>query len=285
MNEVIAFTANFLKLHPRNAANALESLPVEDTVELLKELPPDLAAKTLEVLAPQYAAQCFLKFPPEKCTEFLHSMKAYKGISLFRFIPNSMSKLILKELVPAKKALIKKKLSYPQNLVGAWMDSEIPAVTETTLVEQIRKTFRLAQKEIDYAPCVVDSHGTVIGTLHITKLIATKDSSPVSKIMERDFITLSDRATIRSVAPSPYWDRFEALPVVDGKSRFVGMLTLNNLNRAMAVSGDKTDSEQIDSVFMDGINAYISALKWLVGSATGASPDDSTTSKESRHDR
>ncbi len=285
MNEVTAFTINFLKLHPRNSANALESLPVEDTVELLKELPTDLAAQTLEILAPQYAAQCFLRFPPEKGTEFLNSMKAYKGISLFRFIPNSMSKVILKELVPEKKALIKKKLSYPSHLVGSWMDSEIPAVTETTLVEQIRKTFRLAKKEIDYAPCVVDSHGLVIGTLHIAKLITTKDSTPVSRIMERDFITLSDRATIQSVAPSPYWDRFEALPVVDGKSKFVGMLTLNNLNRAMAISGEKTDSEQMDSVFMDGIKAYISALKWLVGSVTGASPDSSTTHKESKYDR
>lgn len=82
MSEVTPFTLSFLKLHPQKAASVLERLPVEDTVAFLEEISLDLAAKTLEVLAPQYAAQCFLIIPNETCSELMQEMKATSGISL-----------------------------------------------------------------------------------------------------------------------------------------------------------------------------------------------------------
>ena len=285
MSEVTPFTLSFLKLHPQKAASVLERLPVEDTVAFLEEISLDLAAKTLEVLAPQYAAQCFLIIPNETCSELMQEMKATSGISLLRFLPGSATNAILTNLLPKKKNLIKKRLAYPNDLVGAWMDSEIPAVPETTLVGEIRKSFRLAKKVIEYAPCVVNSDGTVLGLLSLARLITAKESIPVAKILERDFRVISDRVALQSISSLSHWNNFEALPVVNKKNKFVGMLTLKNLNKALAlIKGDRS-SEQMDSVLMDGVNAYVSTLSWLVQSVA-ASPE--VTSKElsgSNHDR
>ena len=184
MNEVLPFTLSFLKLHPQSAANVLERLPVKNTVAFLSEIPNELAAKVLETLAPQYAAQCFLIISPEKCAELMQDIKATSGISLLRFIPKSATQTILKNLLPAKKAVMKKRLAYPQDLVGSWMDTKIPAVSETTLVGEIRKNFRLSKTEIEYAPCVVSPDGTVTGLLDLARLITAKDSIPVGKNTE-----------------------------------------------------------------------------------------------------
>ncbi len=115
--------------------------------------------------------------------------------------------------------------------------------------------------------------------------MTSKDSIPVSKIFEQDFKVISDRATLQSISSLPYWDRFEVLPVVNRKNKFVGMLTLKSLKRALAmVKGDFT-SEQIDSVLMDGVDAYVSTLAWLVQSATASNTDSFSDSKEIENGR
>ncbi len=285
MSETTPFTLSYLKLHPQSAANVLERLPVEDTVAFLEEIPLNLAAKILESLAPQYAAQCFLVCTNETCSRLMQEMKATSGISLLRFLPDSATNAILTNLLPDKKVLLKKRLTYPEDLVGAWMDSDTPAVSEATLVGEIRKSFRLSKKEIQYAPCVVNSDGTVLGLLSLAKLITAKESIPVTKILERDFKVISDRVTLQSIFSLPHWSYFEALPVVNSKNKFVGMLTLKSLNKALAlVKGDRS-SEQMDSVLMDGVNAYVSTLSWLVQSVA-ASPDASSKNlREASHDR
>ncbi len=174
MSEVLPFTLSFLKLHPQNAANVIERLPIEDTVAFLQEIPLSQAAKVLEVLAPQYAAQCFLIFSPEKCSELMQTMKVASGISLLRFMPSPATQTILKYLLPDQKALLRKRLAYPQDLVGAWMDSEVPAVSEYTLVGEIRKSLRMSKKAVDYAPAVVNPDGTVIGLLSLARLIISR---------------------------------------------------------------------------------------------------------------
>jgi len=285
MSDITPFTLSFLKLHPQKAASVLERLPVEDTIAFLEEIPIDLAAKTLEVLAPQYAAQCFLVIPSETCSKLMQEMKATSGISLLRFLPGSAKQTILKNLLPEKKVLLKKRLAYPQDLVGAWMDSDIPAVPKTTLVGDIRKSFRLAKKVIEYAPCVVNPDGTVIGLLSLARLITAKESVPVTNILERDFKAISDRATLQSISFLPHWNNYEALPVVDRNSKFIGMLTLKSLNKALTVVKGHPASDQVDSVFMDGVNAYVSTLSWLVKSVAASSIDSSAEKREGGYDR
>ncbi len=285
MSEVLPFTLSFLKLHTQSAANVLEHLPVEDTIALLNEIPLELAARTLEVLAPQYAAQCFLVFSPERGSELMQTMKATSGISLLRFMPDSAKQTILQHLLPAKKATINKRLAYPQDLVGAWMDSEIPAVSETTLVGEIRKSLRLSKKVLEYAPCVVRPDGTVIGLMRLSRLITAKDSIPVANILERDFKAVSDRASLQWTSSLHHWELFEVLPVVNQREKFVGMLTLKNLNKAMTTLKGKLTSDQPDSVLMDGVDAYVSALAWLVQSMTAPSVDSSSDSSEVKNDR
>jgi magnesium transporter len=285
MSEVTPFTLSFLKLHPQNAASVLEHLPVEDTVAFLEEIPLDLAAKTLEVLAPQYAAQCFLIIPNETCSRLMQEMKATSGISLLRFLPDSATQIILKNLLPEKKVLLNKRLVYPQNLVGAWIDSDIPAVSEATWVGEIRKTLRLSKKAIEYAPCVVNPDGTVIGLLSLARLITAKESIHVANILERDFKAISDRATLQSISSLPHWNNYEALPVIDRNSKFIGMLTLKILNKALAVVRGSLASEQADSVLMDGVNAYVSTLSWLVKSVAASPIDSSAEKREGGYDR
>lgn len=285
MSEVHPFTLSFLKLHPEDAARALQSLPEKEVVEFLQTIPVDLAAKTLELVVPHFAAQCLLLMPPEDASRLMQQMKITQGISFLRFMPKKVTKKILKQMLPEKKVQIRKRLSYPKELVGAWMDFENPAITENMLVGEFKKSLRKSKKEIDYPPCVVRQSGVVAGVLNLTRLITARDSSPVSNIMERGLYEISDRSTVQSVARLPYWDRHDALPVVDGENKFLGMLTRKNLDKALSAVTNSRSAEAMDSVLMGGVEAYISTLSWLVQSMAAPSADIPSTRKQGSHGR
>ncbi len=285
MSEANAFALSFLKLHPEEAARSLQRLPEKEVVEFLQTIPVDLAAKTLELVIPHFAAQCLLLMPPEVASRLMQQMKITQGISFLRFMPKKMTTKILKQMVPEKKALIRKRMSYPKELVGAWMDSENPAITEATLVGEFKKYLRNSKKEIEYPPCVIRQGGAVAGVLNLTRLITAKDSIPISSILERGLYEVSDRSTVQSVARLPYWDRYDALPVVDGEKKFLGMLTRKNLDKGLSVARGGRSAEEMDSVLMGGVEAYVSTLSWLVQSMATPSADISSARKQDSRGR
>jgi len=280
MSDILPFTLSYLTRYPENAASVFERLSVKETVAFLQEIPLPQATRVLETVSPQYASQCFLAFSSERSSELIQVMKTDAVISLLRLMPDSARQNIFRDLLVKKQKQLKKRLAYPQDLVGAWMDSEMFSVSETALVGEVRKAIRLSKREPEYSLYVIRSDGTVLGLLTLSRLIVAKDSIPVTRIIDRDFKAILDSATMRSVYSLPHWDDFEALPVVNRKEKFVGMLPHKNLKKAFeSVEGD-TASTDVDSVLIDGIDAYISTLKWLIQSIATSTVDTSSSSKE-----
>jgi len=285
MSDILPFTLSYLTRYPQNAASVFERLSVNETVAFLQEIPLAQATRVLETVSPQYASQCFLVFSSERSSELIQAMKTDAVISMLRLMSESARQTILRGLLVKKSKQLKRSLAYPQDLVGAWMDSDMFSVSETALVGEVRKAIRLSKTEPEYSLYVIRSDGTVLGLLTLSRLIVAKDSIPVTRIIDRDFKVILDSATMRSVYTLPHWDDFEALPVVNRKDKFVGMLPHKNLKKAFeSVEGD-TASNNVDSVLIDGIDAYISTLKWLIQSITTSTVDTPRRSKESSHDR
>ena len=63
------------------------------------------------------------------------------------------------------------------------------------------------------------------------------------------------------------------------------MLTLKILNKAMAIVKGNPNSDQVDSVLMDGVSAYVSTLAWLVQSAVGSPINKLSDSKDFKDDK
>lgn len=263
MDEILPFTLERLQNHPHEAAKVLERLDYEDTVAFLEEIPPSIAAKLLETVIPQYCAQCLLVLSPEATTAIVQAMKPTSFISLLRFIPNSVTKSILETLLPEKKALLSRHLAYPQNTVGAWMDSDGPAIPEVSTMGELRRSLRSSRKTIEYGPCVVKPDGSIAGVLTLARLINAKDSLSVSKLLTANIRPVSDHDSLQTAALSPDWDQVKALPVTNLKGDFVGMLSQNSLNKGLSTSNGGVIPVTNDSVLADGVGAYLSAVSWL----------------------
>lgn len=164
------------------------------------------------------------------------------------------------------------------------MDSDLPPVSETLLIGDIRRSLRSSKDIAEYAPCVVKADGTIAGLLSLSKLVTAKEGTRVSKIMTTDFNSILDRSSLQSVAALAEWNRFDALPVINRKGKFIGMLTQKNLTKGLSVSTGGGPSDSTDSILEDCVNAYTSTLSWLVQAAI-SSPIDPMTHQKAANDR
>ena len=279
MNEIPQLTLNFARNHPREAAKALEQLAVEDTVAFIEKIPQEVGSKLLGMLAPQYSGQCFLIIDPKLSPTLIQGMKSTSTLSMLRLAPNAVIHSLMGLLSTEKKNLLERRLSFPQNSVGAWMDSDNPPVSENILVADIRRSLRSSKEVVDYAPCVVKSDGTIAGLLSLSKLATAKEGSKVSKIMTIDFRSVLDHDSLQSAASLNDWNRFDALPVTNRKGKFVGMLTQKNLNKGLSFSTGDGSSNKTDAILDDCVNAYTSTLSWLVQAVLSSSIDPITNKK------
>ena len=284
MSEIPQLSLNFVTKHPREAARILEQLAVEDTAAFLERIPPELGSRLLNMMAPQYTGQCFLNLNPELSATLMGGMKSTSTLSMLRNIPTVTFDSFMKLLSEDKKTLLKKRLTFPTNTIGAWMDSDSPAVPETSLVGDIRRSFRSSKNFPEYGPCVVKADGTIAGLLTLASLAAAKDGGKVSKIMTMDFKSILDRDSLQSAASLTDWNRFDALPVTSRSGKFVGMLTHKNLHNGLSFSTGEDSSKAADSVLEDCVTAYTSTLSWLVQTAL-SSPSDPITNKRVADDR
>ena len=279
MNEIPILTLNFITKHPQEAAKILEQLAVEDTVAFIEKIPPEMGSKLLDMLAPQYSGQCLLTLDPNLSAALIQGMKSTSTLSMLRLIPRATINSLLRLLSTDKKEVLEKRLSFPQSSVGAWMDSDNPPVSETSLIGDIRRSLRTYKGVIDYAPCVVKADGTIAGLLSLLKLATAKDGTMVSKVMATDFNPILDRDSLQSVAALADWNRFDALPVINRKGKFIGMLTHKNLNKGLSYSTGGGPSDSANSIMSDCVNAYTSTLSWLVQAAISPSIDHMTNKK------
>ena len=284
MSEIPQLTLNFVTSHPREAAKALEQLAVEDTVAFIEQIPPETGSRLLGLLAPQYAGQCFLIIDPKSSAALMQGMRSTSTLSMLRLAPSATINSLLGLLSTDKKVLLEKRLSFPQNAVGAWMDSDIPPISETFLIGDIRRSLRSSKDVVEYAPCVVKADGTIAGLLSLSKLVTAKEGTRVSKIMTTDFKSVLDHDSLQSAASLADWDRFDALPITNRKGIFIGMLTQRNLKKGLSFSTGEGSSNQTDAILEDCVNAYTSALSWLV-QAVISSPIDPITNKKVTNDR
>jgi len=284
MSEIPQLTLNFVTSHPREAAKALEQLAVEDTVAFIEQIPPETGSRLLGLMAPQYAGQCFLIIDPKASATLMQGMRSTSTLSMLRLAPSATINSLLGLLSTDKKVLLKKRLLIPQNAVGAWMDSDIPPVSEDFLIGDIRRSLRSSKDVLEYAPCVVKADGTIAGLLSLSKLVTAKEGAKVSKIMTTDFKSVLDHDSLQSAASLADWDRFDALPVTNRKGIYIGMLSQKNFKKGLSFSTGDGSSNQTQAILEDCVNAYTSTLSWLV-QAVISSPIDPITNKKVTNDR
>ena len=231
-----------LTMNPSDIAGLFTNLE-EDRIPLLfRLLPKEAAAETFVEMEPDAQELLIRGFSDMELKEIVDELYVDDAADLVEEMPANVVKRILRQADPEMRNSINQILRYPENSAGSIMTIEYvslkPFMTVGESLKQIRR--QGVDKETIYT-CYVTDNRRLVGVVTVKDLLlASNDDTLVSDIMLTNLISVSTQTDQEEVARMLSKYHFLALPVVDGDSRMVGIVTFDD---AMDVMEDEATED------------------------------------------
>ncbi len=231
-----------LTMNPSDIAGLFTNLE-EDRIPLLfRLLPKEAAAETFVEMEPDAQELLIHGFSDIELKEIIDELYVDDAADLVEEMPANVVKRILRQADPEMRNSINQILRYPENSAGSIMTIEYvslkPFMTVSESLKQIRR--QGVDKETIYT-CYVTDNRRLVGVVTVKDLLlAQNDDTLVSDIMLTNVISVTTQTDQEEVARTLSKYNFLALPVVDGDSRMVGIVTFDD---AMDVMEDEATED------------------------------------------
>jgi len=218
--------------HVADDVEFLNTLPHEETAELLAKLPVERAVEILDQPALYAAPEVIALLPPERAAKLLTGMAADRAADIFRWLEQPAKTDLLTRLDPETRAAIERLLVYPPGTAGSIMTTEYVSAPSTWTVAQTLDHIRQVERtrETVYAIYVIDPQTKrMVNAVTLRRLIAAAPDAPI----------LSAARPYEPIVASPLMDREEvarlfhkydllAVPVLDNAGRMLGIVTVDD---------------------------------------------------------
>lgn len=233
----------FIHNHGLEATQILEEFESEEIASLFREIPLDLSVRILEPMNAYKASRCLEKIDQTRAIELLEKVDLKTTELILRQVEEPLRNLLLENIASEISGPLRQKLTYPENTVGALMDSVIFTLRKSVQVGEaltlVKEQKRLASPYIFVVKPDKSLHGVV--TLQ-DFFLADKDIS-ISTLVNSSVPVLYDDFHIEMVLNHDGWLDYYALPVIDRSDVLVGSLRLEAVRR-VSVKGEESLGKQ-----------------------------------------
>ena len=227
----IEIVKKFIQSDPLKAAQALETLALQDAAQVLKDLPAAVAAQCLEHLPPLTAAQLLEKNSRESAAAIMLRVGKYHAADIFRRFRPEFAKAVIPLLAHDFSKDIAEILAYPAESAGRMMHTDFLAFRRDMKVrEVIQKLRQMAKKHLPATYCyVVDEENRLLGVLNMRDLLLGSPDSPVEEVMIKEVLKISPFADREELIKMFTKKHFLAMPVVNETGRIIGIVNTKNI--------------------------------------------------------
>jgi len=245
-SETLKFAEHFAKNHSYEAAQVIENLPTEASGEFLNAISDRASESVLAAMLPYHAAKCIEAMRSTPAARYLADITAQASSRILRQVSVETRQKLLAAM-PRHKALhVSLILSYPQSLVGAWMD---PAVFPLAAHESV-KNARSKITDQHYSHGViyaVDDNNCVRAAVSLIALLQCKNDDISLKSVSSDTAAPIFASTTVGKAIRPeIWGNHDILPVIDRERQLVGVVRYGDLRRATGTPPSKNFTSHDD---------------------------------------
>jgi len=265
-----AIAREFLRACPREAVKLFESLSDGPKGAYIATLEPGDAALVLAELLPVDAARCVDVLDDERLAAVLAAMPRADAARLVRGLPPVRRTALYHAMGRLRAGLIELLVSYPPELVGAWVDPDVVLLRETLTVGDVRKRLRRHAAALDERLFVVDDARRLVGALDFRRLAVARRRQRIGDLIARDTHALPGGMRLETAHLDPNWSNAGCLPVTGRRGEFLGVLRRETLLRALAAEeavpatpGSDAGKDLIE-IFFAGISAEWDAWSDLV---------------------
>lgn len=234
MTDLDDLTQAFVAAHPADAARELERLDDEDVAALFEQAPARLSAPVLEAMLPAVAARCLALVPVERAALLLGSLGTSAAAGLLRHVADARRKVLLDALPTAAALACRALLRYPDDAIGALVDTSAVALSAGATVAEVLTAVRRREADSTATDVYVlgDGH-RLLGVVSLAALLRAAAEVRL-QTLARPVAALPAMMPLAGAIEHTAWGEASELPVLEHGGRFMGALSAAKLRRAVA---------------------------------------------------
>ena len=257
-------------LHPGDAAQIINELPVEYQVQAFSFLSSELASDVINDLHDELREDVLETIQQKRLVEIMDEMDSDEATDIAAELDEHQLKDVLQKIDKEDSDEIKQLLEYDEDTAGGLMQKEIIAVDQEKkrdeIIEYIRENYEEVEK-IHYI-FVVDKENKLIGILEVTRLLLAKPQRSAKDVMDKEVISAQVNLDQEQVAHLFRKYGIYILPVVDKENHLLGRITVDDIIDVI----DEEASEDVykmvgleneDKVFTSPLSSVRKRLPWL----------------------
>jgi magnesium transporter len=257
---------------PRDISSVLDELDLEGAKYVLNLLNDETAANIINELDPDVRSKFLKNVEPEKINILLDNLETDDAVDIINELPVKLREEIIAGIENEERAAyIIDLMRYEEDCAGGLMAKELVKANlnwnVVQCIEEIRRQAENVQKI--YSVYVVDDNDILLGRTSLKRIILAKNKTLIKDIYEPETISVETYMDQEEVVSIMRKYDLDAVPVVNGKGKLVGRITLDDVVDVMAemaeaerqlMSGISEDVEEDDSVWM----ITRARLPWLI---------------------
>ena len=211
----------------------------------------------------------------ERVAELLGYLEADDAADVLADLPEQVVSEVLPRLGNSEE--VQSLLGYDEESAGGIMSTEFVIVPDHWTVAEATEEVRRNAEAVEavFAVFAYGAGNRLAGVVSLKDLLLTSESTPVSRIMDEDVITVTPEVDQEEVARIMQRYDLVSLPVVNGGGRMLGRITIDDVvdvirdeaeEDIQLMSGMSGSEEPSDSVF----RIVRSRLPWLLVGMVGA---------------
>ncbi len=218
------------EMNEQDIAELFMELSERDLTLIYRLLNKELAAEVFVNMEPEYQEMLIRAFSDTELREVLDELYVDDAVDLIEEMPATLVKRILRHTDPDTRKSINEILKYPEDSAGSLMTIEYVdlkrSMTVADAFTRIRRTG--VDKETIYTCYVTDSKRKLKGYVTVKDLLLADENATIREIMEDNVISVNTYEDKEVVADLFQKYDLVVLPVVDGESRLVGIITVDD---------------------------------------------------------
>lgn len=225
-----ALTYAYLEQAPAAAAKVLQDIGIVEAAAFLDSVPARLSAPVINKMIPVISARCLERMSAARSASVLRSLSYQDSAGLLRLVRTQWRDQILGELPSTVSRRLTRSLKYPLNVVGAWIDPDVPVLSPEHRVADALHYLRQT-RNASHVFLESTGSGQFIGAVSLAALLRSDQAATLGQLHLDEVKPVSNRAALASVAFHPAWDNYLFLPVVGRRNNVLGGISRATLRR------------------------------------------------------
>ncbi len=220
----------FCQESPQSVANRLETLSVEDAIDILRQVTEEYAMPVWSALSPFMAAEMLGQLPQSNALSILEAIDPGKSASIISTLAPEKQTALLDGLHASLAREIKELMVHPMDTAGGLMDTRVLLFKgDMTVAEALHMLRARMRNQTVYELRIVDDAQRLCSIVQLNTLALADSEQTLEALAERVSVVVEPTATREEISEKMEDYGLEELTVVDHDRRIMGVIRYSTL--------------------------------------------------------